>query len=241
LSLTRGDGVALWRQIATQLEEGIRHQTFGPGERLPTEQQLARRFGVNRHTVRRSVASLEDRGLVRAEQGRGTFVQEGILDYQVGKRTRFSETIRRQQKTPKGELLQALEVPADRQVAKALKIKPGAAVIRLDRMGYADDRPLSLAVHYFPALRFPALVEAYRSSRSITAALKKCGLQDYTRQSTKVTTRMPDSEEARLLRTPKTRPILVTESVNVDGDGKPIEFGVARFAGDRVQIVFEPH
>lgn len=51
---------------------------------------------------------------------------------------------------------------------------------------------------------------------------------------------MPDSEEARLLRLPRNRPILVTESINIDSEGKPIEFGVARFAGDRVQIVFEP-
>jgi len=240
MSLTRGEGVALWRQIATQLEEEIRRRTFGPGQRLPTEQELARRFGVNRHTVRRSVASLEDRGFVRAEQGRGTFVQENVLDYQVGKRTRFSETIRRQQKTPKGELLQALEVPADRIVAKGLKIKPGAPVIRLDTMGYADESPISVAAHYFPARRFPDFIAVYKSSRSITAALKRSGVADYTRQSTRVTTRMPDSEEARLLRLPRNRPVLVAESVNVDQDGKPIEFGVARFAGDRVQIVFEP-
>ncbi len=240
MRLTRGEGVALWRQIATELEEDIRRQTFAPGQRLPTEQELASRFGVNRHTLRRAVASLEERGLVRAQQGRGTFVQEDVLDYKVAKRTRFSETIRRQQKTPKGELLQALEVPADRSVAKALKIKPGAPVIRLDRMGYADDLPLSVAAHYFPAKRFPDLIAAYRSSRSITAALKKSGVADYTRQSTKLTTRMPDSEEARLLRLPRSRPIMVAESINIDGEGRPIEFGVARFAGDRVQIVFEP-
>lgn len=240
MGMTRGTGVALWRQIARQIEQEIRRKTHPPGARLPTEQALSRRFGVHRHTVRRAMAALEEEGLVRAEQGRGTFVQEGVLDYQVAKRTRFSETIRRQQKTPKGALLQALEEPADRDIAKALRIRPGAAVVRIDRMGYADDTPISVAAHYFPARRFPGLIDACRESSSITAALKRFGIADYTRLSTKVTTRLPDAEEARLLGTPKNRPILVAESVNIDADGKPIEVGIARFAGDRVQIVFEP-
>jgi GntR family phosphonate transport system transcriptional regulator len=51
--------------------------------------------------------------------------------------------------------------------------------------------------------------------------------------------RLPDADEARLLQQPKNRPVLVTESVNVDANGKPIEYGVARFAADRVQIVFQ--
>ena len=62
---------------------------------------------------------------------------------------------------------------------------------------------------------------------------------DYSRQSTRVMARLPDAEEARLLRQPRNRPVLVTEAVNADIDGEPIEFGIARFASDRVQILVE--
>ena len=62
MDLSRGSGVALWRQIASQIEEDIAARHFPPGGRLPTEQELATRFEVNRHTLRRAVAALEDKG-----------------------------------------------------------------------------------------------------------------------------------------------------------------------------------
>ncbi|HET8726510.1 MAG TPA: UTRA domain-containing protein, partial [Alphaproteobacteria bacterium] len=62
----------------------------------------------------------------------------------------------------------------------------------------------------------------------------------YVRKSTRVSARMPTAEEARRLNQPKTRPVLVAESVNVGRDQRPVEYVVTRFASDWVQIVFEP-
>ena len=95
MSALRVSGVTIWRQIAEELEDEIASRTYAPGGRLPTEMELSARFGVNRHTVRRAIATLEDRGLVRVERGRGTFVQTDTIDYVVGRRTRFSENLRR--------------------------------------------------------------------------------------------------------------------------------------------------
>ena len=103
----RATGMALWRQIATELEDEIRERRLLSGTRLPTEMELAQRFGVNRHTVRRAVASLEDAGLVRAERGRGTFVQTDVLDYRLDRQTRFSENILRADRQPSGDVLRA--------------------------------------------------------------------------------------------------------------------------------------
>ena len=89
-AVLRHDGVALWRQILVRLERDIGAGIYPPGGRLPTEAEFAARFGVNRHTVRRALEELSRVGLVRVEQGRGTFVAEDILDYTVGPRTRFS-------------------------------------------------------------------------------------------------------------------------------------------------------
>src|SRR3546814_943740 len=91
MTLQRRAGGALWRQIAETLEKDIREQVYEPGQRLPTEAELAERFSVNRHTVRRGIAFLEQEGVLRVEQGRGTFVQERMVDYRLGKRTRFTE------------------------------------------------------------------------------------------------------------------------------------------------------
>ena len=86
----REAGVSLWRQIVRIIEADIASGTHQPGARLPTEAQLAVRFGVNRHTIRRALEELSRNGLVRVEQGRDSFVAEDVLDYEVAARTRFS-------------------------------------------------------------------------------------------------------------------------------------------------------
>lgn len=239
MTLARMSGVALWRQIEQEIEADIRAKQYGPGDRLPTEAELSQRFAVNRHTVRRAMLGLQERGLVRVEQGRGSFVQENIVDYRLSRRTRFSENILTLRRDPSGELVRVARLPADKTMAQMLQLRAGEPVLLLETLKSADGRPINLGSHHFPFRRFNGLAEAFKAEGSITAALRKFGVADYTRKVTRVTARMPEEEEARLLAQPRNRPVLITESVNVDESGTPIEYGIARFAADRVQFVFE--
>jgi GntR family transcriptional regulator, phosphonate transport system regulatory protein len=240
MTLQRRAGVALWRQIAETLEKDIREQVFQPGQKLPTEAELAGRFAVNRHTVRRGVAFLEQEGVLRVEQGRGTFVQERMVDYRLGKRTRFTENIQKQSRIPSGELVRAMVLSADANVAKHLQIRKGAPVVMIESIGKVDGRPISVAAHHFSARRFPDMIEVYKRERSITKALAHYGVDDYTRKETRITARLPNANECRLLELPRSQPVLVTESVNIDADGRVVEFGWGRMAAERTQLVVQP-
>jgi GntR family transcriptional regulator, phosphonate transport system regulatory protein len=234
------EGVAVWKRIATALREEIAQGALPAGNRLPTEAQLAARFGVNRHTVRRAVEALSRAGLVRVEQGRGSFVAEELIDYKVASRTRFSEWVRRHNKEPSGETLSLNEAPASGSVAAVLGIMPGAPVVVLERLGFGDEIPVSLGLHHFSASRFPGLLERLRAGDGISAALSACGLDDYRRLSSRVSARMPSAREASLLKMPKSQPLLVAEHINVDAAGAVVEFGIGHYPTPRVQIVFEP-
>ena len=238
-TVERGSGVSLWRQIGQTIEQEIARGAYGAGERLAPELDLASRFGVNRHTIRRAVADLAARGIVRVEQGRGTFVQEHVIDYALGRRTQFSENIIRSQGAPGGRLVRAMTLPATETVAAALELQPSATVVLIERIGEADGHPVNIGSHFFPAALVPGLIDAYHATSSITQALAACGIADYTRRVTRVTARLPTMDDARLLRQPASRPILQTEAINVDLQGHPIEYGVGRFASDRVQLVIE--
>ena len=235
----REAGVAVWRQIERRMAEEIAAGQFGPGTRLPTEQELAQRFSVNRHTLRRAMSALANRGLVRVEQGRGTFVSEHVLDYFISERTRFSEIVVAQHRQPGGTLLSAEVVRAGKDVAQALAIRAGSRCHLLVRLGEVDGRAVSLAHHYFPCSRFEGFAEIFKETGSISHSLAHYGLEDYQRRRSKVTSRLPSAEEAQNLRLAKTTPLLVVEAINVDRDGRPIEFGRTCFASDRVQLIFE--
>ncbi len=64
-----------YRQIADQLRRGILDGTYAPGAPLPSEESLARQFGVTRPTVRQGIAQLTAAGLVEVMMGRGAFVR----------------------------------------------------------------------------------------------------------------------------------------------------------------------
>jgi GntR family phosphonate transport system transcriptional regulator len=239
-AIERGLGVTLWRQIEQGIEREIVAGRLAPGSRLPTEGELAARFRVNRHTVRRAMEELERRGLVRIEQGRGSFVAEDVIDYRIGPRTRFSEVIARANRAPSGRILRVVEIPASAAAAAALRIRRGRPLWLVERLGLADGRPVSYALHHFPKARFPGLRQALSHEHgTLTRALATCGLADYTRATTRVTARLPTQEEADQLRQPRNRAVIVCENVNIDSDRLPVEFCIALYPAERVQLVFE--
>lgn len=241
MMLVKKNGVTLWRQIYGLLEADIGAGRLEPGEKLASESGLAVRYGVNRHTIRRALAELEREGFIRTEHGRGSFVREPVIDYPVRRRTRFSANLERQNRVPRHVVLQTVEVEADATIAEALGIRKGKPCARIAAAGHADGKCISYSNSYIPSERFPGFAKVYRETGSITKSLRHFGVEDYSRKSTRIYSRMPTAAEARNLDQARTRPVLITESVNVDALGRPVEFGVCLFAGERVQILVEQH
>jgi GntR family transcriptional regulator, phosphonate transport system regulatory protein len=236
-SVTRRSGVALWRQIADQMRQAIGTGALGADGRLPPEFALSERFGVNRHTVRSAIAALVQEGVLRAEQGRGTFVESRKrLSYPISARTRFSTGLRDQTKDRRSTLLaDAVEAASDR-VGEALGLRAGDSVIRLETLSEADGRPVSRATSWFDAQRFAGFAKLYASTGSITASFKAFGIDDYFRHSTLVSARHADTADLADLKLSPGAIVLVAVAINVDAEGKPIQFAETRFAADRVEL-----
>ncbi len=118
-------------------------------------------------------------------------------------------------------------------MAEALGLPVATPVMVLEILRRADGLPVS----HLPVPRFRGIDAAFLETNSITAALRVFGVADYTRRSTRIWTRLPTPEEAVLLRQRGDVPVLVMESANQDETGQAIEFGVARAAGQRVQVL----
>ncbi|MFT4181142.1 MAG: phosphonate metabolism transcriptional regulator PhnF, partial [Rhizobium sp.] len=181
-TVQRQTGVALWRQIADRIRTSINQGDFDDSGMVPPETMLATQFGVNRHTVRSALAALAQEGIVRAVQGRGTLIErKERLNFPISKRTRFSQGIGDQAREARSVLVAASREAATVEVARWLKLAPGADVVRLETIGRADQRPVSRATSWFPAERFADIAEIYRNTGSITKAFRELGVADYIR------------------------------------------------------------
>lgn len=236
-SPARRSGVAVWRQIADTLSLEIRNRSFAASGRLPSEAELATRFGVNRHTLRQAVGSLQTEGLLRIEKGRGMFVQHELLNYLLSKRTRFSENLRQQGLLPGHQMLAARRMPAPERVASELSLAKGEPVLMLEALHEANGQPVNVATAYYPARRFEGLLELLDGELTTSEILRRLGVEDYVRAESRITTQMPTEATARLLKQPTTRPLLCVECIDVDLHGVPIKYGETVFCGDRVQLV----
>ena len=238
-SLARGGGVALWRQVEDILVKEIVAADTAEPARLPTEGELAARFAVNRHTIRHALSALQEKGLVRIEQGRGTFTIGRRMDYVLGARTRFRENLTRQSVRPSGRLLRHRDLTAEGEIAACLDVRPGTLLGQLDTIRDADDRRICVATHYYPSERFAGMADAFARTLSMTEAFRLHGVSDYRRRLTRITAQLPTVEDARFLHIQRNRPVLVTESVDVDLDDVPIQYGITRFVADQVQLMVD--
>jgi GntR family phosphonate transport system transcriptional regulator len=226
----------LWTSIEAALTGDIAEGRYRPGEKLPSEAALAARFGVNRHTVRRALAAMARAGLVHSRRGAGVTVLRGPTEYPIGRRVRFHRNLEAAGRLPAREV-DALEIrAAGRGEAAALEVEPGAPVAVCEGRSLADGQPIALFRSIFPVGRLPAICEALREVSSVTDALARCGVADYTRRSTRIDARPADATQAARLMVAEGAALLRTVSVSVDPDDVPVENGTTWFAGERVTL-----
>lgn len=234
-AINREGGTAIYAQIARQIEQEI-GQMYGVGEWLPSESELALRFGVNRNTLRRAIDDLVDGGLLERLHGRGIRVIASPFDYKIGIETRFTETLLSQGVTAESQVLRKQVVPASEAVARKLFIQPSERVFWIETLRMADTSPLCVISHFLPAEKYPELENGY-SGGSLHQFLQDNYSITLRRTESLVTSCLPQGDDARLLSMPQNRPVLRVKSLNVEGDsGAPVEYAITRFRADLVQL-----
>jgi GntR family transcriptional regulator, phosphonate transport system regulatory protein len=226
-----------WKQLEQILLQDIQGGRFDGAGRLPSEHELAERFGVNRHTARQAIAGLVQRGVIFKRKGGGSYLVPGMIDYEIGERTRFSTNVALQGREPSRTLLEVSERRAHARACTALEMAEGEMAVFIRVIGEADGIPISIGDTYLPAGRFQDFGTIYRETMSITKALARYGVHDYLRETTRVIARNPSQDEVRHLRQSAMTPILAVESIDIDRDKRPIVYHETRFAGERVQFV----
>lgn len=224
-----------WRNIRAAIKQDIENGVLDPGARLPTEPELARRYGAGRHSVRRAVTELGKEGLLSVEQGRGTFVQaRPRLTYAIGARTRMRRNMNAQGVDVSSEMLGVEQSAGSARVAAALALPQGAAVVVTRRRSFADGVPVSFGALYHDASRFPDFPARREVMASVSAVYASYGIKDYVRQSTQIHARPARADEAQQLHQHPDMPVIVVQAIDADMDGNPIAYGEVIWSAARV-------
>ncbi|MCV3273614.1 phosphonate metabolism transcriptional regulator PhnF [Roseobacter sinensis] len=235
----RTTNTPIWRSIADALRSDLAEGRYSPGDKLPTEADLAARFGVNRHTVRHGLSALVEEGLIRTRRGAGAFVAATPTDYPIGRRVRFHENLIASGRRPEKRVLQVEERVATEGEAKALDIDAGDPICAYHGLSLADGQPIAVFQSMFPQTRLPGIGPALTETSSVTEALRIAGVEDYTRASTRLTAVRATATQALHLNLREGDPLLKSSGVNVDESGRPVEYGRTWFAGDRVTLTLD--
>ncbi|MCK0174567.1 GntR family transcriptional regulator [Mycolicibacterium sp. F2034L] len=201
------------------------------GDAVPAERELAVRFGVARETVRNALHELLVEGRIE-RRGRGTVVSRPKLVQPLSLRS-YTEGAVRMGRTPGRLLVTWEDVAADADLAAALDIEPGSAVMQLERVLLADGERIGLESTYLSVQRFGWLRETFDPTTSLYAAIRGSGVR-FGAALERVETALPSPREATLLGVSTAMPVLMLNRRTVDAADDPIEVVRALYRGDRV-------
>jgi GntR family transcriptional regulator len=205
---------------------------LGQGAALPSERELAERFGVARLTVRQAVAELVLEGILTRRQGSGTYVSRPKFVQPLAL-VSYTEGMAAQGATPGRTPITTEHVLADEGLAADLDVAVDSLVIHLERVLTADGERVGLESTYLAHQRFPALLDEFDPQRSLYAHLRgELGVV-FERADERLETVLATPREALLIGTSPALPMLLLHRVSYDPGGRPIERVRALYRGDR--------
>lgn len=238
--VSRGEGGApVYRQIRDVLVNEIRC-LYKANDALPTEAELAQRFRVNRHTLRRAIDEMVAEGFVERRHGKGVFVLEPAINYTIGRTTRFTATLQSQGRTTSSTVIRKQLIPARGGVASRLQLREGDEVIFIETLRKVESRPFCVISHFLPFSKFAEVLHRYDDG-SLYEFLDRHYAIELKREESFISAVLPEADDASLLSMPRHVPVLRVKSLNLDVEtSQPVEYAVTRFRGDAAQLFVQP-
>lgn len=221
IALRRDSGVPLYQQVARHIELQISGGELRPGARLANEISLAESLGLSRPTMRRAIQQLVDKGLLVRKRGVGTQVVHGRITRPI-ELTSLHDDLARGHVEPTTEVLTYEIVPADEDVASALGVPPGSAVLHTRRLRSASGEPLAVMDNHLPADLAPPARDL--GDRGLYQLLRERGIRMRVARQ-RISARSGTPEECRLLAERRNAPLLAMERSTHDDSGRVVEWG----------------
>jgi GntR family transcriptional regulator len=246
MSTNAAGGAVRGRVVRDIVEEKLRSlvtsEHVGEEGRLPTERELALKFGVSRTTIRQVLDNLERAGLVVRRRGRtgGTFAVTPRVNLDFGQLASIPSYLRAQGFRAGAHVVSARIVPAERETVDALGLAAGALIHDIIRVRLADEVRISLEHTRIPVELFPDLL-----TNPLDDSLYAVIADKYARTATRAIERMvavaATESQAEALGIAAGDPLMAIDRVTYDQSGTPFEHSSDLFRGDRTRVIAWAH
>lgn len=214
----------------------INSKKFKYGEKLPSENQLADKYGVPRMTVRNALLKLEERGYIYSRQGRGRYLKEESMQIQLhltGK-TSFTEKMEQAGHNLETQNFSCEKIAFDEQIYRYLNLDENEVVFKVSRLRLIDKEPIAIHNSYVSEALFPAISEDGSQIRSMFAYYRKLGYTEFASRKSLLSIAFPTLKEQQLLSCKSLVPLIIVESDCVDAeDGNILEHTKILYRSDK--------
>lgn len=225
-----------FQQVAVDLRGRIRNGQYQPGQKLPSEYELAESFQVSRLTVRKAVAALIDEHLLAKEPGRGTYVMRpGKISSGSGGLQGFTEKARQEGRQPGTKVLSCEEASVIPEKVRTFfgeesvggQVEP---LLHISRLRYLEGEPMTVEDLYLPKRYLPDVSDELLEG-SLFQELEKQVEIGYSHQEVEAV--LVDDQLAALLQVADGAPLLLVHSLTYSPAGRPVLYDTSFYRADK--------
>lgn len=233
IEIDRSSPVPVYFQLGRRLEEAIERGELAPGERLPTEMELAATLTISRPTIRRAIEDLVAKNLLTRKRGVGT----RVTDVQIRRRvalTSLFDDLAEAGRQPRTRVLSFDRECVDRHAARMLGLPATERLVHCERLRLADGVPLAVLRNWLPP-RFADLDAEALATRSLYQLMGEWNGRPAVAKQ-RITAKSATPAQARLLDIRPHTPLISMQRTSFDGTGAAVEFSDNVYRGDHYAI-----
>lgn len=228
----------MYIKLYEKILKNIENKKYNTSKKLPSENDFAKEFDVNRHTIRQALSLLKDEGFIYTIKGKGNFIANIKVPYSISNKSSYSSKILDLGYEPKTKLLSADILEPSIEVAKQLGLNNKLKVIELKLLRYANDLPISVTYSYFDAFLYRKIIDNLNCEPFSLYKILEMSYPtlEITKISTVFESLSTNKELSELLMMPSNSPILAASTLSKDQYGNFVEYGTAYFRGDTCKV-----
>lgn len=223
--------VPAYYQIYQYIVDKVKNGEWKLGSQIPVENDLAEYFDVSRMTLRHALNLLKQEGVIISKPGVGSFVASTRINQSLTSLTGFSEDMIARGYKPSSKVLSTDLIAAEPFVAGKFGISAESQIIRIRRLRFADDIPMSIESAHLVAEDFPELINEDLSHSLYNIFRTHYGVM-IKRAEQQLQAGLPSKYDASVLEIEVNEPVMKMSRVTYDQNDKPIEVVSSVYRGD---------